>query len=198
LVCSAARICTDSGGTPDASPAFECPASYDLALPRLSGPSRYRLITTGAQAWQQSDTCAQDLPGATHLVVLETSAELASVQALVDHPPAAIVSTGVWVGGVQLSIATRPGDGWLSFDRRPLIAGHWFMGTGENGLPDAEPNDGGNSTDKELEQFVTIEFDRSGLQDSDGRNNKGALCECDGKPIAAPAAGAVDGYRQSN
>jgi hypothetical protein len=197
LVCSAARICTDSGGTPDASPAFECPASYDLALPRLSGPSRYRLITTGAQAWQQSDACAQDLPGATHLVVLETSAELAAVQALVDHPPPAIVSTGVWVGGVQLSIATLPGDGWLGFDGRPLIGGPWYCCQGDNNQPDFEPNDE-DSKENGLEQFVIIEFAKSGLQDSDGRNSKGALCECDGKPIAASAAGAVDGYRQSN
>jgi len=98
----------DAGGDQDASgvgqedaagvDAFaytQCPASYNVAL---SGPPRYRLITSGAQAWQHSDACAQDLPGATHLAVLESSAEVAGVQALVEQPPAPIAANAVWSG----------------------------------------------------------------------------------------------------
>jgi hypothetical protein len=174
----------------------QCPASYDAALP---GPSRYRLIVVGNRAWDQSDVCAQDLPGATHLVVLETVGELASVQALVDSS-AATVAAGVWIGGVQKHTATSPGEGWLGFDGQPLIGGSWYDGPGTSGQHDSEPNDG-DGVENGLEQFVIVKPSnnspgtKNGLQDSDGFNSKGALCECDGTPIAAAAAAEINYYR---
>jgi len=176
-----AAIGPDDAGV-DAFASTQCPASYNVALP---GPSRYRLITTGAQAWQASDTCAQDLPGATHVVVLETTAEVASVEALVEDPPAPIAANSVWVGGVQLRTATQPGEEWIGFDGLPLIAGRWYVASNDH-----EPNDG-DATENRLEQFVSISAGKTGLNDSDGSGSKGALCECDGHPLAASAAAAV-------
>lgn len=191
---SVASSAPDASNAPDTSGGAQCPASYDITL---SGMSRYRLITTGGRAWDQSTSCTRDQAGATHLVVLETASELASVQALVDTSATALAA-GVWVGGVQQHTATSPGDGWLGFDGQPLISGSWYDGPGTNGPPDVEPNDG-DGTENGLEQFVIIKPSNSqgiknGLQDSQGGNSKGALCECDGKPIAAVAAAEISFY----
>jgi hypothetical protein len=182
-----AAVDLDAASGLDAFSYAQCPASYDVALP---GPSRYRLLTVAARGWEHSDTCAQDLSGATHLVILETSAEVASIQALVDHPPATIAANGVWVGGVQLKTATVPDESWLGFDGRPLINDSWYDISGDH-----EPNDSNANEADHLEQFVSIVAGKSGLNDSDGSNARGALCECDGHPVAVSAAAAVAGYR---
>lgn len=181
---SVASNTSDAGGTLDAFDYARCPASYDAALP---GPTRYRLSAQGASAWAHSETCSLDLLGATHLVGLETAGELASVQRLVDS---STIAAGVWVGGVQRHTATTPGEGWLGLDGQPLLAGAWYHGPGDNGQTDSEPNDG-DAMENLLEQFVIIKPMRNGLQDSQGSNSKGALCECDGKPIAATAAAEI-------
>lgn len=175
-----------------------CPASYNLVLPGISEMSHYRLVTTANNAWGHSASCAQDQPGATHLVVFETTAELAGVQTLVDMSATALAA-GVWVGGVQLRTATSsPGAGWIGFDDQPLISGLWYSGPGSNGQSDIEPNDG-DTMENGLEQFVIIkpsngQATRNGLQDSQGGNTKAALCECDGKPIGTAAAAEVSFY----
>src|SRR5436309_15221747 len=69
--------------------AARCPDSYDVTFPPPSS-SRYRLIAAGHAAWTQSDACAADLAGATHLVVLETQDELDRVTALVAAPTTAL------------------------------------------------------------------------------------------------------------
>lgn len=152
-----------------------CPPSYNALLP---GPTRYRLIPTPGAAWAHSDTCAADLPGATHLVVLETMPELVSVSGFVDT--ATTAGNAVWVGGVQLRTALLPRDGWLRFDGMPLVDG-WASG---------EPNDNGGTENQE-EQFVYLERGRRYLADRAGATGNGALCECDGKPVAATAAAAI-------
>jgi hypothetical protein len=45
------------------------------------------------------------------------------------------------------------------------------------------------------EQFARIEKTELYLQDSGGNTRSGALCECDGKPIAAIAAAAISANR---
>jgi hypothetical protein len=157
-----------------------CPASYNVQLP---GPSRYRLLPAGHPAWEQSDTCNQDLPGATHLVVLETLPELLSVSAFVDNPVTITAANAVWIGGVQLRSAVLPGDGWLSFDGTSLIDA-WKPG---------EPNDG--TVEDHGEQFVFLERGQRYLADKPGTTSSGALCECDGKPVAATAAAAITANR---
>jgi hypothetical protein len=170
------------GGTAGAPPdsGFDyatCPASYNVPLP---GPTRYRLIATGRAAWDHSDACNADLPGATHLVVLETMPELLSVSGFVTTNAPTIAGNSIWVGGVQLRTALLPRDGWLGFDGAPLID-MWDSG---------EPNDGGGTETDHSEQFVFLENARL-LADRPGNTNLGALCECDGKPVAAIAAAAI-------
>lgn len=154
-----------------------CPASYNVPLP---GPTRYRLIPEGRAAWTHSDACNADLRGATHLVVLETMPELLSVSAFVDNVTTVTADNAVWIGGVQLRTALVPSDGWLGFDAAPLIAA-WAPG---------EPNDGTTETDHS-EQFVYLQRDRRYLADKPGDTGAGALCECDGKPVASVAGAAI-------
>lgn len=161
----------------------QCPASYNVALP---GPSRYRLIATGHRAWEQSDACKQDLPGATHLAVIEIDKELADIKTFISNPGVGIASDGLYLGGVQLRTATSPSDGWLGFDGVPLI----------NGWGGGEPNDGGGGEGNHEEQFVEMARTALYFIDVGGNESFGALCECDGKPVAATVAAAVDGYRR--
>src|SRR4051812_30916837 len=160
---------------PDAGvEAASCPSSYGIRLP--GSGSAYRLIPDGRPAWTQSDACAADLPGATHLVVLDSRAELDGATALVGAPTTALAGNAIWVGAVQQSSATQPTAGWL-----------WLDGTAVTGWGGAEPNDRGGQENHE-EQFARIEKGKLYLQDSAGNSNSSALCECDGKPIVPAAA----------
>jgi hypothetical protein len=181
----------DAAVPPDA---LTCPPGYDVVLP--SEPSRYRLIKTGARGWEQSAACANDSHDATHLAVVETTAEIASIQMLVEQHGNEIAGTAVLIGGVQLNTATMPGESWLGFDDLPLISNAWSVGT-------TEPNDADGMEDTgasiHKEQFISIAAGKSGLNDADGgdmNNLKGALCECDGHRMAPNAATAVDSYRK--
>jgi hypothetical protein len=167
-----------AAAVPDAA---SCPASYDLVFPAPSS-SRYRLITAGHPAWTQSDACAADLSGATHLVVLDSQDELDRVVALVAAATTPVSS--IWVGAVQQITATLPAAGWLWFDDSPVTGG-W------GGV---EPNDRDDRENQE-EQFARIEKTKLYLQDSGGNTSAGALCECDGKPIAPAAAAAIGASR---
>jgi hypothetical protein len=167
---------------PDAGfDAARCPASYDVRFPAPSS-SRYRLITAGHAAWTQSDACAADLSGATHLVVLDSQSEFDRVVALVAAATTQVNS--IWVGAVQQPTATQPLAGWLWFDGSPVTGG-W------SGV---EPNDRDGRESQE-EQFARIEKTKLYLQDSGGMTSSGALCECDGTPIATTAAAAITAYR---
>ncbi len=169
---------------PDASFDYaSCPASYNVTA--LPGPSRYRLIIDGHRAWEQSDACNQDMPVATHLVVIETTQELAAVVAFVKTPGAGIAGNALWIGGVQPKTARFPSDGWLGFDGQRLING-WGVG---------EPNDKGNDENNHEEQFVKMQQDKAYFIDTAGTDNIGALCECDGKSIAPTVASVIDSYR---
>lgn len=168
------------GGEP-ASDDFDvakCPESYDAPI---AGPSRYRLINDGRPAWVQSDACDADLPGATHLVVLETMAELLAVGAFIDN--ASGIAQNVWIGGVQLRGSVLATENWFGLDGAPLIGG-WATN---------EPNDG--TREDGGEQFVKIERSRHYFVDITGFENDGALCECDGKPVDTMIAEAISGYR---
>jgi hypothetical protein len=171
----------EAAPAPDAGldAAARCPVSYDVALP---GPSRYRLIASGGPAWVQSDACAADLPGATHLVVLDSPDELGRVISLVAAATTTV--NAIWVGAVQQATATQPGVGWLWFDDK-AVTGGW------SGV---EPNDRDGRESRE-EQFVRIEKTKLYLQDSGGNSTSGALCECDGKSIAPAAADAITASR---
>lgn len=172
----------EAASVPDAGfDAARCPASYDVRFPAPSS-SRYRLITAGRAAWTQSDACAADLMGATHLVVLDSQSEFDRVVALVAAATTRV--NAIWVGAVQQPTATQPLAGWLWFDGSPVTGG-W------SGV---EPNDRDGRESQE-EQFARIEKTKLYLQDSGGATSSGALCECDGKPIATAAAAAITADR---
>lgn len=171
---------------PDAGlDAVTCPASYDIAFPPPL-TSRYRLIAAGQPAWTQSDACAADRSGATHLAVLETQAELDRVTALVAAPTTALAGNAIWIGAVQQTPAAAPDAGWL-----------WLDGTAVTGWGRIEPNDRDEQEDHE-EQFARIEKTKLYLQDSAGSGKNSALCECDGKPIAPAAAAAITANRPAS
>lgn len=170
--------------TPD--PSIQCPASYDIAF---SGPSRYRLIKAGHPVWEQSDTCNQDMAGATHLVTIETDTEFANIKSFANNLGMGTANDSFWTGGVQLNTAAALSSDWLGFDGMHLF----------NGWDGSEPNDGnkdGNNNENDHEeQFIRIAKTALYFIDTAGNLNYGALCECDGKPIAATVTAAIDGYR---
>lgn len=180
------------GGSRDAGPGAptgpfdyaRCPVTY--TNDDLPGPSRYRVITDGHRAWEQSDACNGDLPGATHLVIFETAAELTRAAAFVDHPRTGLAHNAVWVGGVQRRTAEQPRDGWLGFDGAALID-LWQLG---------DPDDNGNSGEADhREQFAMIDHHNVALADDDGRLELGAICECDGAAVPAAVLAAIDANR---
>jgi hypothetical protein len=185
-MCRAREEASDANIEPDAavdaaidSFAGSCPSSYNASLP---GPTKYRLILGGSVAWAHSDDCDDDLPGATHLVVLETMVELGAVSVLVDTTDG-IANNRIWIGGVQERTAVMPADNWLGFDGAPLLNG-WATG---------EPND--DTVEDGGEQFVQLERSRRYFADIEGPNLGGALCECDGKSVAPNARAAITSNR---
>jgi hypothetical protein len=165
------------------SNSVQCPMSYNAPIP---GPSRYRLIYDGHRAWEHSDACNMDMPGATHLVVIETPKELDDVKRFVANPGIGITKGGVFLGGVQLKTATSPDEGWLGFDGAPLF----------NGWGSSEPNDSGDGNEgNHQEQFVEMAQSTLFFIDVAGTDMFGALCECDGKPVAQNAADAIAANR---
>jgi hypothetical protein len=168
---------------PDAfAPATQCPATYALVLPNQT--SRYRVIRGDGTAWDHSDDCNDDLPGATHLVAIDNQAEL-------DQVEAALTAIGdlednrAWIGAVQLRGQAEPGIGWLSITGGPLDLALWDQG---------EPNDVGGDEDDQ-ENFGSVERNRDGLYDFTTDDTTGGMCECDGKPIDPAAAAAIDANR---
>jgi hypothetical protein len=187
LVCRGDGMC-GAGAPPDATSEVDasvdagfdaalCPASYNVQLP---GPSRYRLILEGGAAWMHSDDCDDDLPGATHLVVFESLAELVEVNALHETTDEL---EDIWIGGVQQRSARLPADEWLSFDGAPLMDG-WDAG---------EPND--DTVEDLAEQFAEMQKGRRYFNDTEGSEPNDALCECDGKSVAPNARAAITSNR---
>jgi hypothetical protein len=162
-----------------------CPSSYNAALP---GPTRYRLLIDGHRAWEQSDACILDVPGATHLAVLETPDELAAVVAFLAQSNG-IAHDAIWLGGVQRRTALQPAEAWIRFDDSPLQAELWDRN---------EPNDGGGTETDHLEQFTMLEHDHTALTDVNGSVSSGALCECDGKPLNEDVIATIEANRLAN
>jgi len=170
----------DAAALPDAFDATRCPADYTLIL--LGQTSRYRVIIDERNAWDHSDDCATDLPGATHLVAIDTPAELAQIEVALDDLP----NNRAWVGVVQLRFQAMPTMGWLSITGGPVLDVLWAIG---------EPNDG--TVEDDGENFASIDRDRDGLSDTNSGDSLGGMCECDGKPRDPAAVAAIDANRQN-
>lgn len=168
------------GGTQgDAFDVSLCPASYDRAL---QAGSRYRIVTTFATAWAQFDDCDDDLPGATHLAVLETAAE----QTLVHTAQVSANQYRWWIGAVQSPLATTTKDMWNWLVGEPIATTAWAAN---------EPDDLDFSETDHQEQFAVSQQDTTGIVDIGGVTSAGALCECDGRATVAYVRGWVDAYR---
>lgn len=165
----------------DAFDVAGCPSAYAI----VGQTSRYRVISEGQKAWEHSDDCNDDLPGATHLVALDTDAEVAAIQSVVEDS-GNLNNNKAWVGGVQPRMQVAVGLGWLSVTGGPMITTAW---EGD------EPNDGGGNEDSG-ENFVGYERGRTGLIDFPSGDTLGGICECDGKPVDAVARAAIDANRR--
>ncbi len=166
----------DTAAIPDASDVVGCPSTYTI----VGQASRYRVISEGRKAWEHSDDCNDDLPGATHLVALDTNEEVAAIQTVVQDS-GNLNDNKAWIGGVQLRMQVADGIGWLSVTGGPMITTAWAGN---------EPDDGGGNED-----FVAYERNRTGLIDFNSNDTQGGICECDGKPFDAAAGAAIDANR---
>jgi hypothetical protein len=164
--------------------ASDCPQSYNAELP---GPSKYRWILTGGSVGTQIDTCNNDLPGRTHLVVFDSMAEIVSVSMLLDNlPDETVANNQIFVGGVQQAGALLPTDNWIGFDDQALLTGTWANG---------EPNDNNQGEADHAEQFLMMEHNKHYFSDGAKTNTSGALCECDGNAVGTLATAAINAYR---
>ena len=177
-----AAVVADAPTMPDAfSPGTQCPVTYTL---QLSGESsRYRMIEAGARFGEHSDDCNNDLVGATHLVAIDTLAEVDQLE-LAITAAGSITNNKAWIGGVQPRDQVQPIAGWLSVTGGPLLSA-W---------DDNEPNDTGGNEDNG-ENHAGIERSRAGVVDFPTGDAQGAVCECDGKPIDPAAAAAIAANR---
>jgi hypothetical protein len=165
----------------DAFDASVCGATYPLVL----GRSRYRIEAAFLPAWVASDTCAAELPGATHLVVFDTIAERDFIQVSINGAPPG--TNNFWVGGVQRFEATQIGGDWLALTGGPMVGNAWNVSepTDDDGAP---PYD----TEVHAEQFVRLDRNSVGLLDAPGKALfHGFVCECDGLRIDPAAAAAI-------
>jgi hypothetical protein len=178
----AAGPVADAPPMPDAFDVVsQCPTSY-VQLP--GEKSRYRIIEAGGRFGSHSDDCTDDLLGATHLAVVDTLAELDQLEMAIDAV-SNLDEEKAWLGGVQPRDQNTAIDGWLWATGAPVLPTLWDGG---------EPNDEGDGEDDE-ENYAGIERQRDGLVDFPSDETFGAVCECDGKPLDAAAAAAIDANR---
>lgn len=165
---------------PDAPRGFDagldCPTSYDVSIGESS--SRYRIITVEANFATQYAACNADLAGATHLASPETDTELTDIRTHLLGTFA--LSRKYYLGIVQPSNQATVDAGWIVYSGGPLPPNHWEIG---------EPEDAGGGENNA--QNVSSLWVDTGLTDSGGGVSYGALCECDGIPIAAAALAAI-------
>ncbi len=176
-----ARIDGPTAPPPDApfAPATDCPAAYSISLSGQT--SRYRVLVTGRRPWEHAADCADDLVGATHLVALDSAAEIAAVQARITATTGLPGGQGsAWVGSFQPRMQANDDTGWLKITGGPITP-MWDPG---------EPNDGDN-TENSAENYMMMERNRQSQVDVPGDRSFGAVCECDGLPVDAAAAAAM-------
>jgi hypothetical protein len=153
------------------APAFDvsqCPASYNITIPGLT--SRYRAIV-GLRTWpNHQETCAEDLPGKTHLIVFDTMSEVTLIQS-------GQARTSFLVGHFQLADQATADAGWFAITGEPVDATLWLAG---------QPNDNnaGAPVENNEQNRAFLNYTTGvGVQDSPADFPDDALCECDGKPI---------------
>ncbi len=143
-----------------------CPNSYALGLP--SSMSRYR-HEPSTTTWDAAESaCAADLPGGTHLIVLDDDGERAELLAeLMQHG----IGASVWIG-----LTDRRDEGiyrWVTAQEvgsPPLSTPPWGAG---------QPDDQNGTQD-----CVRIQGESSGspgyFDDGECSSSFQYVCECDG------------------
>ena len=152
-----------------------CPASYTITLP--STASRYRVSDAAVNVFDAHRDCADDEPGATHLVNIQTLAEGAELGPHMDAQPMQPAQGRFYVGAVQRLGQTNVAANWIYLDGQDVFATMWRS---------SEPDDLDDLEDGR-EQFTVISDERL-LIDVGGYSDYGMICECDGIPIAPETA----------
>jgi hypothetical protein len=147
----------------DAFDTSQCPAMYQTAQ-----TSAYRAILATAHVSQHHADCADDAPGLTHLVTLETTAEATAVATLIP-------GDGVfYVGAVQAPGEVDAASGWLAITGGEIPLEVW--------LP-SQPDDF-DGIENGVEQIGIADAAIATVRDWDaGNGTYPAVCECDGMPI---------------
>lgn len=152
-------------------PATDCPNNYNLVIAGLT--SHYRSITNDADWPSHHADCADDLAGATHLIVFDSPNELALLgqQAAFRY----------LVGYFQVTNQAAVDVGWLTVTGGTVPSSVWLAG---------QPNDNDGVEDGEQDRgFINFQTG-PGIQDGPSNFATNAMCECDGKPIP-PAIAAM-------
>lgn len=145
-------------------PATDCPIEYTISFPAVK--SRYRAIGID-RTWPSHFTdCADDLAGATHLIVFDDATELTALggQALPRF----------LVGHFQMPNQAAVETGWLGVTGGAADAALWLSG---------QPNDNDDAEDGEQDRSFINYNTGTGVQDGPVSFAAEAMCECDGMPI---------------
>lgn len=165
---------------PDAPPdaAVVCPGTYDVTV--AASTTHYRIVSTDGVFSAHHASCNSDVPGATHLAVFDSDAELAQITALANAAPQP-TDMRFYVGAVQLAGQTTTAAGWVQFTGGAVPASLWGPG---------HPEDSDNDETDHAQQLAAIDSGFK-MNDVSGGFVYGAICECDGKQISAIAAAAI-------
>ncbi|HTL33222.1 MAG TPA: hypothetical protein VL326_08860 [Kofleriaceae bacterium] len=149
-----------------------CPATYTITL--ASTPSRYMIRTALSSFWQHHAACKGDLPGATHLMIPDTSQELVDVIGVTQTM--APGEDEFFVGVAQnVTTAAMPGAEWFNFDGNATNPAFWTA----PGPTDVDNNEADHKTNVAIVVRAT-----SHLADATGvAAASPGLCECDGKAV---------------
>lgn len=162
---------------PDAPPpdaAFDpatCPAGYNQTV-TASPRSRYRWIAVNQSWLTQHQDCANDLPGATHLVVLDSIAEAQQIAA-------ASGSVYYQVGAAQAPSQASVQAAWFALTGEPVSASMWHAG---------QPNDSDGAENGQQDRGSVNTSAGPLIQDVEASFATHAVCECDGKGVAPQVA----------
>jgi len=178
-MCSPEKFCViRSGAAPDANMTVMTDAAVDTMVSIDADPfaatrsacmsagyvidptttNLYRAITTNA-SWNDAKTdCDNDVPNATHLIVLSTMGEIAFMKA----------RAGSWVGltdqgGPENTFRNATGETTVI-----NVDDYWDSG---------QPDNGGGNED-------CAQMKAAGLDDDQCGNGHRYVCECDGRPPA--------------
>ena len=172
---SGATIVDAPAADDDAAPTIDvptalCPASYVVTI--AASPTRYRVITTGADFNTHHASCNADAPGATHLASFETSAEAMAIQTVLQGVTPPAPADQYYIGAVQEPDQATTDAAWFVFTGAPLPAGLWAP---------TQPNDDnpGENNEENLGAINAVDL----LHDTTGDILYGAVCECDGQAI---------------